>query len=174
MAVPWEIDVYLFLDTEFARDTDGNDRLLSIGICGSGTEEFYAEVDAPFAPAADDKFLVEYVLPQMGRWPAVRRGMQDIATALVGWLNSLGHERLEVCYDYHADFNFVEELMAKSSKPLSVALEPCHVAYLLGDAYGEAAAARCWREVAGTRGLSKHHALADALALRERFRAVHG
>lgn len=165
--------MYLFLDTEFARDADGGDLLLSIGICGSGAEEFYAEVDAPSADL-DDEFLIEHVLPQMGKWPGIRGGMQDIATALVGWLNGLEHERLEVCYDYHADFNFVEELLTNSSTPLSVALEPCHVAYLLEDEEGEAAAARCRREVEESRGLSKHHALADALALRERFRAVHG
>lgn len=165
--------MYLFLDTEFARGPDGKDRLLSIGICGAGAEEFYAETDAAIA-RLDDEFLIEHVLPQMGKWPGACGGMQDIATALVGWLNSLGQERLGVCYDFHADYAFIEELMASSTTPLSVALEPCHVAYLLGDDAGEAAAARCWREVAETRGLSKHHALADALALRARFRAVHG
>lgn len=173
MAATLDGDVYLFLDTEFASDADGRSHLLSIGLCGSAADEFYAETDTAFA-RLNDEFLTEQVLPQMGKWPAVRGGMQEIAMALVGWLNSLGHKRLEVCYDFHTDFSFVEELLTSSTTPLSVALEPCHVAYLLGDDAGEAAAARCWREVEESRGLSKHHALADALALRERFRAVHG
>ena len=46
--------------------------------------------------------------------------------------------------------------------------------YLLGDNEAEQAAQNCWLGLSAQRGLRRHHALADALALRARFERVHG
>ena len=51
---------------------------------------------------------------------------------------------------------------------------PVHVGYLLDDPLGEEAAVASWSATDKLRGLQRHHALADAWALKARFEAVHG
>lgn len=146
---------------------------LSIGLCGSDDDEFYAEHGLAQRLAHDD-FLSNQVVPQLGAWPGLRGDMPSIAAALVLWLNGFAQDRLEVCYDFHADFEFVEQLLALSKVGLDVIVEPCHVGYLLEEVAGQAAAEAAWKALECERGIGRHHALADAIALRARFRAVHG
>jgi len=54
-----------------------------------------------------------------------------------------------------------------------VQLEPVHVGYLLAEPDGVGAALISWVNSKASRGIQRHHALADAIALRARFLAVH-
>lgn len=164
--------MYLFLDTEFSSKEDGSHELVSIGLCGPHDEEFYAE--NILASGLADDFLIQHVFPQLGVCPGIRGDLQSIAKALVEWLNGFARQRLEICYDFHADFDFVEQLLPLSTIGLDVPVTPSHVGYLLEDTEGIAAAAECWHALESERSIGRHHALADALALRARFRAVHG
>lgn len=96
---------------------------LSIGLCGADDDEFYAEHGLAQRLAHDD-FLSNQVVPQLGAWPGLRGDMPSIAAALVLWLNGFAQDRLEVCYDFHADFEFVEQLLALSKVGLDVIVEP--------------------------------------------------
>lgn len=166
----------VFLDTEFCETKRGT-CLLSIGIVGS-SDEFYAELDAPTVAKAlrgigRCRFVRDVVLGQFGRVAGTQHSIEGIAHRAARWLRSCGDEMMEVAYDYSVDFSLLERLLAVSNAPLLAQLIPVHVGYLLEDATGEAAAIASWRMTAEARGLQRHHALADALALKARFGAVH-
>lgn len=84
-----------------------------------------------------------------------------------------GAESIQVVYDYGADFGFVEELQKHVAASVWSMLVPIHVGYLLEDVDGAEAADAEWARIGVERGLHRHHALADARALRARFHAVH-
>lgn len=167
----------VFLDTEFCETKRGT-CLLSIGIVGS-SDEFYAELDAPtvartLCGAGKQRFVREVVLSQFGRSPGTQYSLVGIALQTARWLRSHGDDVIEVAYDYSGDFSLLERLLAVSDPPLLAKLIAVHVGYLLEDPTGEDAAISSWRMTDKARGLQRHHALADALALKARFEAVHG
>jgi len=164
----------IFLDTEFVETTSGL-RFISAGMVTENGRELYAE-----APLVEAKALLRRypndlvrreVIPQLGRIAGAP--WTELSDRLAVWLNSLGVSEAEVVYDFSADYTLVEELIARLDSPLAVRLVPCHVGYLLDDADGQAAAAACWHAVGATRGIWRHHALADAFALSARFEVVH-
>lgn len=167
----------LFLDTEF-RSAAGDAELLSIGIVGDSCE-FYAELDEQGVASVlrghrRNRFLQETVLPQFGRVPGARHTRDAMAQLTVRWLASRDGEALEVAYDYSMDFSLLEQLLVNSEGPILPRLVPVHVGYLLDDPLGEEAAVTSWLATENLRGLRRHHALADAWALKARFEAVHG
>ena len=163
--------MYLFLDTEFLpADGDQEPMLLSIGLCSRTGEEFYAELEP--LPEATNAFVRDHVLSQFGRDAGIVGSASEVATALAAWLDGLGQPRLEVCYDFHTDFDLLEQLLAGT--PCATNVVETHVGYLNGEAAAERAAEACFAHLEASRALKRHHALADALALRAKFEAVHG
>lgn len=164
----------VFLDTEFIETPDGP-QFLSVALLSADGREFYAELPRTEAQALlgqyPNPFVTREVLPQLGREQGVR--WPELATGLVAWLDGLGANEIDVVYDYNADYLLLEQLFV-SSKPPATRLHPTHVGYLLEDQAGQQAAEAAWRAMELTRGLARHHALADAHALRARFQAVHG
>jgi hypothetical protein len=167
--------MYVFLDTEFIPP-DGPEaaRLLSLGMCSLDGREFYCELTQPGLPKTLDPFVVEHVVAQLRAGVGVVGDGEQVAQDAVAWLNSLGERALDVCYDYHVDFDLLEALTRLSSQPLETELRATHVGYLLGEPSLEAAADECFASLGCDRGLRRHPALADALALRARFIAAHG
>lgn len=152
--------------------------MLSIGIVGSSVE-FYAELDAPswakvVRRARQRQFLHRAVLCQFGRLDGTQHSLEGIAHETARWLRSRGGDALEVAYDYSVDFSLLEDLLAMSDPSLLIRLSAVHIGYMLEDSCGETAAIANWCDSHETRGLQRHHALADALALKARFEAVHG
>ena len=164
----------VFLDTEFSTDAAGNPLLISIGLCSEAGQEFYAEVELDGAPIGLGEFVEEHVLPQLGKAPERVGSMREIAGQLVKWFNTQGQAELDVCYDYNVDYLLTEQLVQMVPETLTVQLRPTHIGYLLDDPSGLNAAEACWHELETKRGIRRHHALADALALQARYRAVHG
>lgn len=167
----------LFLDTEFCTSSRGAE-LLSIGIIGSAVE-FYAELDPVSLirlarRVKMNRFLRQVVLPQFGRLVGVQHSLEGIAHATASWLRSLDGDVIEVVYDYSEDFSLLERLLTISDPALLARLVAVHVGYLLEEPTGEVAAMVSWSHTSRTRGLHRHHAIADAVALRARFEAVHG
>lgn len=166
----------LFLDTEFCESTRGS-MLLSIGMV-SGDREFYAELAPEVLTRVPRRRLTDFlqmeVLSQFGCVPTAAFSTKAMASDAVLWLNGLGTAKVEVAYDYSVDFTLLEQLLELAPEPLTTSLVPTHVGYLLEDPDGLQAASNCWDALAATRGIRRHHALADALALRARFVAVHG
>lgn len=165
--------MYIFVDTEFLPQPTGKATLLSIGLTGPNSEEFYAEHDVEVDPGAHT-FVAAQVLPQLGRGLGLRASLPEIGAALASWLDQFEDDRIEVCYDYGYDCQALEELLHLAPSERSIRFEPVHVGYLLEDADGIEAADLCLQRVELERELRRHHALADAAALRARFQAVHG
>lgn len=167
-------DMRAFLDTEFL-EANGHFKFISVGLVTDRGHEFYAEVPVDEA----EKLLVERpnefvraeVLPQFGVVPV--EPWADLPGRLASWFQSLGNASVEVVYDYSGDFLLIEQLQAQLGAPWKVSLVPTHVGYLLEDADGAAAADACWQAVEFMKGVKRHHALADAFALRARFERVH-
>lgn len=163
----------LFLDAEFV-DRKDEVLLLSIGLAGDDGE-FYAEQprDALGSNFTAGKFIDAEVLPQLGRGVGLSGSPCDIAKGLVAWLNNFDADRIDIHYDFNLDFTLLENLVMLVPGQLVPQLEPVHVAYLLDDPVGIDAALISWVNSKASRGIQRHHALADAIALRARFLAVH-
>lgn len=162
----------LFLDTEFLPSADEPPVLLSIGLCTPENHEFYAEHDI-CVEGCDNDFVVAEVLPQLGRGLGLRGSLIEVGNVLVGWLRQFEGQPLEVCYDFHTDRELFEWLLLYANPPATIRFEAVHLGYLLEDNDGVQAAKLCWAELSQSRGIGRHHALGDALALRARFDAVH-
>lgn len=167
--------MYLFLDTEFVPASEGRaPRLLSIGLCSFGPAEFYGEPTPVGDTSLADGFLHEHVLPQLGGGLGTRGEAALVAADLATWLDALGDPVLQICYDYHLDFDLFEQLLRQASPPVRARICPTHVGYLLGDEDADQAAESSCAAFQAERGLLRHHALSDAYALRARFEQVHG
>lgn len=167
----------LFLDTEFRKAADDGE-LLSIAFVGDCCE-FYAELDEHGVASVlrghqRNHFLQQAVLSQFGRVPGARHTLDGMAQAAARWLASRDGDALEMAYDYSMDFSLLKRLLARSYGPALPRLVPVHVSYLLDDPLGEEAAVVSWSATDKLRGLRRHHALADARALKARFEAMHG
>lgn len=166
--------MYVFLDTEFLPSTSATPPvLLSLGLCAMSGPEFYGEVATDITARAANEFLRAEVLPQLGQSGETLTA-DALSAQVVAWLDALAQVEVQVCYDYHVDYDLFEELMlAGASKPTAT-LVPTHVGYLNRDPAGELASQQCFTTLRSERNLMQHHALADALALRAKFIAVHG
>lgn len=169
--------VRLFLDTEFFT-FKGIPQLLSIALVSEAGQFIYMELPADerraLAPSRMNKFLKEQVLPQFDRIPEASTPTKDMPTRLLDWLGSLNASTTEVVYDYSTDYLLLERLLAAMPAPPATKLIPVHVGYALADPTGQAEAELMWQRVEAGFGIQRHHALADAMALVGRFRAIHG
>lgn len=166
--------VYIFLDSEFLTLGDGSIHILSVGLCGPADhQEFYAEnIEMP--PETPNEFVEEFVIPQLGQPHALKCSLKDIGAALIAWLSQFQGQTVEVCYDWHDDRIAMETVLQEAEAMTTLRYDACPVSYLLDDESGIQAAEACWTALAKARGIRRHHALADALALKARFIAVHG
>ena len=166
-----------FLDTEFI-ETPAGPQFLSVGMCLMDGREFYLEVEkhavAALAGTYPSDFLQSNVLNQFGRTPEVQVSIYEMSRRFKAWVDGLGCTELEVVYDFSTDYVLIEQLVGQMDRAPRTRLVPTHVAYLLEDPDGIRAADESWAVVEFSRGLRRHHALADSLALAARFRAVHG
>lgn len=169
-------DTVVFLDCEFTSLLRPS--LLSMGLVTLEGAEHYAELDigqVRKAYRAVSKLVQREVLPQFGTSGQSRANM---AQAVCQWLRQWTCAGpVAVCYDYHADFDLLEELLKEAGEEgaaVLAALQATPVAYLWGAPEALDAATWTWDALTASRGLRRHHALADALALRAAYQAVHG
>lgn len=186
----------LFLDCEFTSLK--SPALLSLALsCEKAAHgELYLELDLSCAefqalrPLAND-FVKAHVLPLMGM-PSLAESrcesLAELGTRLAAWLEVLLPAQtsaspgpspycVSIAYDYHADFDLLEAALRAAGKwsHWEGLLSPVHVAYVWGDPDACHAAQSCWEACTnGSPSLLRHHALADARALRQAFLAVHG
>jgi hypothetical protein len=168
----------VFIDCEFHNLVAP--QLLSIGLVSTDGHELYAELADPSQWPRTSAFVKEIVVPQFGKMPH-----QDATRAAIGrrvgaWLTALGprlsRDPLPVAYDYHADMNLLEHALREAGlwQQWGIRLLPIHVGYLTGLPEVDAAMRNSWRSSFEVDGIERHHALADARALRWGFEAVHG
>ena len=172
----------VFLDTEFTNLMAP--RLLSVGLVAD-TEtacELYVEIDLASEEGrrrsrASTEFVHETVLTQWGRVAGAEVSEYELGRRAGLWLLALTEQGpVEVVYDYKTDADLLEAALKVSG--LLEALAPhvtwSIVSYLSGEPDFERAQEASWAHTYSVNRLDRHHALADARALRAGFVAVHG
>ena len=172
----------VFLDTEFTQFI--NVELLSLGMVtlADATRELYVELDMSTAigrarrKASSDFVKYEGVLDQWGVVPGATATNWEMGRRAGEWLLGLAEEsgsRLEVAFDYGTDFELLEYAVRDSGlwDRVREIVWPVNVGALTGTIHGQHAADDCYRAIK-KRGLNRHHALADALALRTAYAAT--
>lgn len=164
----------IFLDTEFVQTADGP-KFVSAAFVTDRGHQLYSELEPSAALALlarhPNQFVRDRVLPQLG----IIKGApwSELPARFSAWLEDLGAREADVIYDFNVDYELVERLLDSLPSPPPVLLHATHVGYLADDVDGKIAAATCWAAVETAKCVGRHHALADALALRARFEAVH-
>lgn len=170
----------VFLDTEF---TDlMQPQLLSLGLAALDGREFYAELDLTSeigqarVKAATDFVRYGGVISQWGLVPGATGTQWEIGRRAGEWLIGLTAEsgvKVEVAFDYSTDYELLEYVIRDAGlwDQVREVVLPVNVDFITGSITGELAAEECFRELGkrGGRGLRRHHALADALALRAAY-----
>lgn len=167
----------IFLDTEFTNLM--LPALLSVGLATLDGREFYAELDLTTdagkasIKAASDFVRNGDVLNQWGCVPGSRMTEWEIGRRTGKWLLEIAAEagsKVEIAFDYSADYELMEKAIRNAGlwDQVREVVIPVNVYSITGTITGELAAEECFREL-GIRGLRRHHALADALALRAAY-----
>lgn len=164
----------VFLDTEFLQTSAGT-FFISAAFLAEDDSQLYAERPREEVEGLlkqhPNEFVREQVLPQFGREAGVP--WAELPSRLVEWLDDLGAKDIEMVYDFGTDYLLVEQLLEANPEPPETRLHPTNVSYLLGDEDGRRAAESAWNVLEAAKGIARHHALADAFALRLRFATVH-
>lgn len=160
----------VFLDTEFTDLTEPN--LLSIGLVSDDGHELYVELELGTDDARDrmrvtSSFVHEVVLPQWGRVPGAACGHREMGRRAGEWLQRLAERsgQAELLSDCRLDVELLECALGHGGV--------LHVMSKVGErsvvaaVYDHPDADALFERIASERGLQRHHALADALALRE-------
>lgn len=170
----------VFLDTEFTDLL--NPVLLSLGLVTLDGREWYAELDLSTdigkarVQASSDFVRNGGVLDQWGCVPGASGIAWEIGRRTGEWLLGLATEysvKVEVAFDYSADYELMQHAIRDAGfwDQVRKVVIPVNVNSITGTITGELAAEECFREL-GKRGFKRHHALADALALRAAYLAV--
>lgn len=118
----------IFVDTEFTDFPSLEDKcdLISIGIVDENDREFYAEL-TDFRPEVRSEFVIEHIIPLLGKVPAVRGTKAQVAKELCKWLEAYKGEMITVSSDYNMDLEFVYRLMAIFPEDAPVSIEYANV-----------------------------------------------
>ena len=167
----------VFLDTEFTDIL--NPELLSLGLVTLDGREHYAELDlttdAGKARVESSSDFVRYggILDMWGLVPGATDTEWEMGRRTGEWLLGLAAEsdtKIEVAFDYSMDYELMEYAIRDAGlwNQVREVVFPVNVNPMTGTITGELGAEACFREL-GKRGLKRHHALADALALRAAY-----
>jgi len=166
------------IDTEFTDLL--SPELLSLGLSSGSGAEHYAELDLESQEDADvrarccDFVAHGAVLEQWGLVPGSAGTYAEMAQRTADWLSAEA-SRIKarsgqpaiLAYDYFADLELLIQLLedAGHGALLRTLLRPTNVGELTSRFDGGLAAEAAFQAL-GRRGLRRHHALADAVALR--------
>ncbi len=170
----------VFLDTEFTDLL--NPELLSLGLVTLDGRELYAELDLTTdigkarLKASSDFVRYGGVLDFWGLVPGATGTEWEMGRRTGEWLLGLAAEfgtKVEVAFDYGMDYELLEYAVRDAGlwDQVREVVIPVNVNSITGTITGELAAEECFRELGKRcgRGLKRHHALADALALRAAY-----
>ena len=124
----------------------------------------------------NSEFVYDTVVTQFGLMPARAKTKTELGRLVGEWLVALGESSLLICYDYSADMELLERALTDAGfwDRLKSVIVSQHVGYLIGEQLVERAMDASWRASLAADGIDRHHALADARALREGYVAMHG
>ena len=169
----------VFIDAEFTdlqRPT-----LLSLGFVTLDGRELDVELDLATEVGlarkkASSEFVRDQVLDQWGLVPGAECSYEEMGRRTAEWLLVLAQEsgtRIDVTFDYPADFGLLELAIRDSGlwERVRGVVNPVNIGDLVASFDADLAAEAAFDELK-ERGLARHHALADALALRAAFQSV--
>ena len=164
----------VFLDCEFTSLEDPN--LLSIALVADDGSELYVELAGDSHLKRASTFVIDTVAPQFGLMPHAETSRIDIGKRVGAWLLEFSEPSIEILYDFHADMDLLESPLRAAAmwtriKPVLV---PTHIGYLIGETEVTTAMEASWSASFAADGIKRHHALADARALRAGYLAMHG
>lgn len=171
-----------FLDCEFT-DLLSPD-LLSLGLVTHHGIEQYVELDMQSdagkarKKASSDFVKFGGVLDLFGLFPACVCTPWEMGRRAGEWLLSFAESagtRVEVAFDYAVDYELMEYAIRDCGlwDRVREVVRPVNIGRLTGTIEGELAAEECFRELSKHKPpLSRHHALADAWALRHSYLAA--
>jgi len=173
----------VFLDTEFTDLLAP--KLLSIGMVTLDGQEHYVELDLESdvgrrsMKAASEFVRYSGVIDQWGLVTGAKSTLWEMGRRTGEWLLNIAENtnaRIEVAYDYSTDYELMEHVIRDAGlwQQVREVILPVNVNGITGTIDGELAAEECFRDLSmrGGRGLARHHALADALALKASYQAV--
>lgn len=155
---------------------EGKPELLSIGLVADDGRELYIELTGVEHRANVSTFVHDTVIPQLALMPHAVETQSELGQLIGSWLIEVGQSSIEMAYDYHFDFDLLERALQCAGlwDPLKDVIKPTHIGYLIGEDVVEAAMEKSWADSFAVDGIERHHALADARALRWGFVAMHG
>jgi hypothetical protein len=151
--------------------------LLSLALVALDGREHYVELGlttewAMGRIAHCSDFVRTTVLGQWGRAGTVCATEQEAGPRTAQWLLGLGSARIEIAFAFQEDYALLQRLLREPGQGDRVTeLAPVDIAAMSLSAEGSYRAEACYEALA-TRGLGRHHALADALALRAAYLGV--
>ena len=155
----------VFLDTEFTRLTRPD--LISMGLVTEDGREFYAERTDYFETQCSD-FVRETVQPLLGRVPGAACSQPELTNRVREWFKQLP-ELATVVFDSEKDWFLLAVAMLgrPHSKPPGDFAKRLYLdsAIITQPVFEQA------HKLAYTQAWPRHHALADARALRAGYRA---
>lgn len=170
----------VFLDTEFTDFL--HPELLSLGLVTFDGHEHYVELDLHSdvgrqrLQASSDFVRFGGVIDLWGLVPSAASTPSEMGRRTGEWLLNLAAQsasRVQIAFDYATDYELMENALRDCGfwDRVREVVTPIDIGPLTGSPGGEVAAEECFRELR-TRGLARHHALADAHALRAAYVAV--
>jgi hypothetical protein len=176
----------VFLDTEFTNFHQP--QLLSLGMVSLAGDECYAEIDVEtmegrLALVGASEFVRgPEVLGQWGKVSGAAMSAWAMGERAGQWLAGQAdlHEasgaahQLEICADYAGDFELLERVLRDANHwdRLRHRIRFHDISRMLARALPDIAAQECFADLAKRRGITQHHALADALGMRAGYMAV--
>jgi len=168
----------IYLDAEFT-DLDAPE-LLSLGLVTSRGEELYVELDLDSAEGVSalgktsDFVRQNGVLAQWDRVPGATASYPEMARRVADWLQGQlrepavsGSGPVLIAVDFAADFDLLKRLLSETGQwdALRERVRPIDIGELTNRFDGSLAADAAYAQLR-RRGIERHHALADAHALR--------
>jgi len=165
---------FIYLDTEFTDLLAPE--LLSLGMVSAAGDEHYVELDLDDPASADtlarasDFVRHNGVLEQWGRVPCSAASLAVMGERTARWLQAQAAQfgqPATIAFDYAPDFELLEYLLRDANQWDSVrdVVRPLNVNELASRFDGVLSAEAAYAALR-RRGLERHHALADAHALR--------
>lgn len=164
----------IYIDCEFSCSLFPE--LLSLGLVTADGIEHYVELDPSEPDAADlmvrsSGMVLDDVLNQFGMVPDAACSRQEMGARTATWLAAQAgrlREQVRIAFDYRTDFELLQELLRDTGhwQALHTLVAPYNVKELTGHFEASMVADQIQEEFRRRRGLGRHHALADAHALR--------
>lgn len=163
---------YVFLDTEFT-DLVAEPKLISVGLVHEDGREFYGELAMRCWAAEASPFVRANVVPLLDLYRHGREGEErsNLAGRLAKWLKAFGPVRI-VSDAPEYDGGLLVDLFHETLTPWpdNVGGQVWQISALLGSGRQQAAFNEAQEDY--FRGRERHHALVDAQALRQAWKAA--